>query len=108
MYAYEVLWTLLTLTSSVAFFVAAIGSAVHAKAGFGGYTLAVVLGLVLGSCNFWAMEKVAATIVDRLKAYSGSFREWCLGALYLAALLWAFLAAFLGGWLTSSVVRIAA
>ena len=100
------LWTLLTLTSSVVFFVAAIGSAVHAKAGFGGYTLAVVFGLVLGSCNFWTMEKVAATIVDRLKPYSESFREWCLRALYFAAFLWAFCAAFLGEWLTSSVVRI--
>ncbi|SRR5258705_9589933 len=104
----DMLWSLLTLTSSVTFLSAAIASAFQAKAGFGGYISMGILGSVLGSCNFWTMKMLAATIVGVLKPCSEIYREWGLWALYFVASLWAVCTAFLGEWLASSFVQIVA
>ena len=102
------LWTLLTVISSLTFLVAAVGTAQIAKVGFGGYAVAMVIGTVLGACNAWALQRVAAAVVDRSVRYSEKLREWCLGVLYVAAAVWALLAAFLGAWITSAAMRLIA
>ncbi len=100
------LWTLLTVTSSATFIASTVVSAKHAKAGVGSYALAIAIGLLLGACNAWSMYKVGRTVAGRTKAYSESQQEWCFRALYLAATLWIPVAAFLGDWVTSAVIRL--
>jgi hypothetical protein len=100
------LWTLLTVTSSVTFIASAVLSAKHANAGFGSYVLAITVGLLLGVGNALAMYKVSGTVASRSKQYSQSLQEWCFRALYLAAAMWIPFAAFLGDWVTSAAMRL--
>jgi hypothetical protein len=102
------LWTLLTLISSLTFLLAAVVTAHNAKVAFGGYAVAIAVGLVLGLSNAWALERVAAVAGDRLERESEKFREWCLGVLYVAAAVWALVAASLGAWITSAAMRLIA
>ena len=100
------LWTLLTVTSSASFLAGALASAKHAKAGFGGYTLAIIIGLLLGVCNACTLSKLADTVAHRLERYSESTQEWGFRVLYLAASMWILFAALLGGWATSTAIRL--
>ena len=100
------LWTLLTLMSSVSYIFSAIMTAKNAQAGVGGYALAIIIGLLLGVCNAWALQRVGAAAHDRSKRHSEKLREWWLGALYVASVAWVLVAAFLGAWLTSVAMRL--
>ena len=77
-----------------------------ARAGFGGYALAIAIGLVLGVCNAAVLERVGAAAHDRSQRYSERLREWWLGALYVAVVAWVLVAGFLGAWLTSLAIRL--
>lgn len=67
--------------------------------------MAITIGLLLAVSNAWAMIKAIKVIAASLQRYSESQREWCLGALYVAATLWIPFAAFLGHWVTSVAIR---
>jgi hypothetical protein len=51
------LWSLLTLISSLTLMASSLVAARQASAGFGGYALAVIIGLVLGVCNAWTLYR---------------------------------------------------
>jgi hypothetical protein len=100
------LWTLLTAISSGTFIISAVATAKGAKAGFGGYGLAIIIGLALAVSNAWALEQVGAVAHDRSKRTSEKLREWWLGTLYVSVAAWALVAAFLGLSLTSVAMRL--
>ena len=98
------LWTLLTAISSLTIFATSVISAKQVRGGPGSYALAIAIGAVLAVCNALAASKIAATADENSRRYSPSIREWCLGGLYFAAILWMPVAAFIGDWATSAVL----
>ena len=101
------LLTLLAALSSATFFASAVLAAKHEHATLGGYLLSIVVGLVLAACNAWAIYKAGA-VLARVTASSPKARqEWSGRAFFLLILLWSPLAAFLGNWVTSAVMRFA-
>jgi hypothetical protein len=100
------LWTLLTLTSSVSFLAGSVSAARLASAGFFGYLLAVVIGLLLAAANAWAMYKVLDNLVRLSPRWSES--EWFGVAIFSAIVLfWLPLATFLGYWVGAAAIRTA-
>ena len=100
------LWTLLTTISSLTILATSVMSAKQVRGGPASYALATALGAVLAVCNAWAVSKIAATAEENSRGHSPSIREWCLGGLYFAAILWMPVAAFIGDWATSAVLRL--
>jgi hypothetical protein len=98
------LWTLLALSSSATFLASAVLSARHARTGFSGYVLALVVGLLLALINFWIMSSIATAFSARLKGRGTSQMEWSARALYLAVALWIPVAGFVGDFAASSVM----
>jgi hypothetical protein len=104
--------TLWDLLLSIVFFIAPLGavdSARRAGVGYAGYALAVVSGLVIGACcafGMWKLGKMVGTRTSRLEPDSGQL--WYFRALYFSALLWIFLAAVLGKWVTVGLLRLVA
>jgi hypothetical protein len=102
--------TLWDLLLSIVFFIAPLGavdSAKRAGVGYLGYVLAVVSGLVIGACcafGMWKLGKVVWTRTSKLEPESG--QRWYFGALYFSAILWIFLAAVLGKWITAGLLRL--
>jgi hypothetical protein len=102
------LWTLLTLTSSLCLFVGAVGAATHAHAGAGGYALTIAAGIVLAVCNAWVFEQVARAGLLFFEHRSRSFERWCGGAVFVAAYLWGLVAVVIGQHVGSLLVRLVA
>ena len=100
------LWTLLTLISSLTLIVSAVMTPKQANAALGGYALAVIVGLVLAACNLWALERVCASVDGRVHRASRAQQEWFLGVLYLAAAAWALVSPLVGARLTSAVFEL--
>jgi uncharacterized membrane protein YbjE (DUF340 family) len=101
------LWDMLILAGATATFLSALEQAKRAKAGIGGYTLAVAIGLLLAACNVVAVHKAGEAVGGRIERLSESVQERCFGALHLAALLWIVFAMFLAGWVASTALRLA-
>src|ERR1700691_5402267 len=99
------LLTLLTALTSATFFASAVLAAKHQHAAVGGYLLAIVVGLVLAACNGWVIYKAGAALAHVTASSSKTGQEWSGRAFFLLILLWLPLAAFLGNWMTSAVVR---
>ena len=101
------LWNLLV---SVCFFSAVAGALQTTKLaglGLGGYTLAIVTGLIIGSCCAWAMWNAGRIVENRAsKLASESTQRWCFRALYLTAILWCCLSTILGIWTTPLLIRV--
>jgi hypothetical protein len=102
------LWTVLSLASSLALFVSAVLAATRTGAGVGWYTLVTTTGLLLGASNAWAFERVARIVENRSKRYSERAQEWHLGVVYFAALLWVPFAALVGEWAALAMLWLAA
>ena len=102
------LWTLLTLVSSLSIVFSAVVTAKDAHASASGYALAIAIGLALGTCNAWAFERVAAASHRGSTRYSEILRERWLGALYVAGVAWALIASFFGAWVTSAAIQLIA
>jgi uncharacterized membrane-anchored protein len=100
------LWDFLTLVCCVAPIGGVVAEAKIAKAGFGGYVLAITIALVLGLCGAWAMRIVGKTVADRVRRHPGSPWERYLVALYFAAILWMALVIFLGSLMSSTMLRL--
>jgi hypothetical protein len=84
----------------------AMASAKLAKVRFGGYALAITIGLALGVCCAWTMWTVGKTVGDHIRRKSESLHGRYFRALYFAAMLWIVFALFLGEWVTSAAIRI--
>jgi hypothetical protein len=52
----------------------------------------------------WKLGKVVWTRTSKLEPESG--QRWYFGALYFSAILWIFLAAVLGKWITAGLLRL--
>jgi hypothetical protein len=102
------LLTLLTALSSATFFGSAVLAAIHEHATLGGYVLAIVIGLLLAACNAWIVYKAGDVVADLTSSCSKPRQKWCGRVFFLVILLWIPLAAFLGDWTTSAVIRFAA
>jgi hypothetical protein len=100
------LWDLLTAVCSVMPIGGALASAQYAKVGFGGYTLAVTIGLALGVCGAWTMRAVGKTVAARIRRQTVSMHQRYFRALYFAAVVWIVFALFLGGWVSSALMRL--
>jgi hypothetical protein len=99
------LWQLLILICLTIPIGGALASARLAKVGFGGYALAITIGLAMGVCCAWTMWTVGKTVAAHTERQSVSMRERYARALYFAAMLWIVFALFLGEWVTSATIR---
>ena len=105
------LWQLLILLCFGATVGGALASAKLAKVGFGGYALAVTIGLPLGVCCAWAMwimHKIFVTSLRRRPDWEhwASQHEWFSATFYFTKILWIVFALFLGGWVSSAILRL--
>jgi hypothetical protein len=74
------------------------------KAGFGGYALAVTVGLALGLCFAWPMWTVGKIVAAHMKGKPVPTQEWYARALYFGAALWILFGLFLGNWAAAKLV----
>ena len=100
------LWDLLLVICFAMPIGGALSSASIRKVGFGGYALAITLGLALGACCAWAMRTVGATVAAHIQRHPVSLHDRYFRALYFAAMLWIILTLFLGGWVSSALLRL--
>lgn len=99
------LWDLLTAVCCGMPIGGALASAKYAKVGFGGYALAITIGLAVGVCCAWTMRAVGDTVAVRIRRQTASLHERYFRALYFAAIAWIAFALFLGGWVSSALLR---
>lgn len=99
---------LLTAMTSIAFFASAVAAAKYAKAGIGGYALAIIIGSSLAICNAWMFYKLGEVLANLTSAYSETRQEWYGRAFYLFALLWGLIGAILISLVMSAVMRLVA
>ncbi len=97
-----------TYTTSLALFTGAVHGAYRARAGPGGYLLAIIIGLLLASCNVWGLFKVVGFLAERTKSYSETLQNLFGLVFLLLFLLWVLVAISIGGWVTSAVLRLVA
>jgi hypothetical protein len=102
------LLTLLTALSSLTFFASAVLAARHQHAGLGGYILAIFIGVLLAGCNAWIVDKSGTILANLTVSCSKPRQEFWGKVFFVAILLWLPLAAFLGDWVSSAIIRIAA
>jgi hypothetical protein len=100
------LWQLLILICLTIPIGGALASAKLAKVGFGGYALALTVGLALGVGCAWTMWTVGKTVAAHLKQHSELPKKRYARALYFAAMLWIVFALCLGEWVSSVLLRL--
>lgn len=83
----------------------ALASAKIAKVGFGGYSLSITMGLVVGVGCAWTMQTIGKTVVLHIRRHPESEHERYFRTLYFAAMLWMVFALFLGEWLSLALLR---
>jgi hypothetical protein len=101
------LWDLLMALCFVMPLAGAFAEAKVSKAGFGGYALAVTVGLRLGLCFAWSMWAVGKIFVARMKGTPVPTQERYAWALYFAAVVWIVFGLFLGSWVSSVLMKLA-
>ena len=87
----------------------ASGPANAAKAGIGGYVVAVTVGVVVGACCSWAMWRMHKAAVPHLLRRADErqpMSEWYFRSFYFSKVLWIAFALFLGIWLSSLAIRL--
>ena len=102
------LLTLLMAVSSATFLLSAVLAANHEHARSGGYVLAIVAGILLAGCNGWILYRAADELANLTTSSSESLQEWWGRAFFLIVLLWVPVAAFLGDWVSSTLIRLVA
>lgn len=103
----SVLLTLLEASSSVTFLAGAVLAARHKHAGLHEYVLAIVVGLVLAGCNARAVHMAAEVVANRTTSIPESRQAWLGPVFCLLVLLWLPVAAFLGNWIATVMLRFA-
>jgi hypothetical protein len=101
------LWNLLM---GICFFIAVRGAwdaATTARTSVGGHILAVVTGLVVGVACALSMWRVGETVGSGAKKLQSESRQrWYIRGIYASSLFWIFLAAVLGRWAASGLLRL--
>ena len=86
----------------------ALAPARIAKAGIGGYVLAMVTGLAVGSsCSWimWWMHKALVPNLQRRLEEGDPLSDWYGRAFYVSKVLWIIFAGLLGFWLSAALLR---
>lgn len=110
--AWKLLFMIWTLLISIVFFmpvIAALDSTKRAGVGFGGYVLPILVGSAVGACcagGMWRLGDIVGTRASKLE--SESRRRWYFRVLYFLAIIWIFLAAILGKYAATTLLRFAA
>jgi hypothetical protein len=84
----------------------AIASSSLARASFGGYALAIAIGLALGIGFVWTMFRAGRNMGARIKKQPESMQERNFSRLYFAAMLWIALGLFIGHWVSAVALRL--
>jgi hypothetical protein len=100
------LWTSLTAITSVIFFTNAVVGAKYAKAGFGGYALAIIIESALAIGNAWGMDKLLVILADLTCSYSETRQERLGRSTCLLVLLGGIFVALLTFWAPSAIMRL--
>jgi mannose/fructose/N-acetylgalactosamine-specific phosphotransferase system component IIC len=105
------LWSMLTVSSSLAFIAGATLSVRDAGLGFPGQVVAIIVGVILAVCNVLVMKRIGnATANYATQAAeqhtAASLIERRLGLVYILALAWLFAAVFLGEVVTSASIQL--
>jgi hypothetical protein len=87
------------------FFTNAVVAAKNAKAGFGGYALAIIIGSSLAIGNAWGMDKLLVILADRACSSSETRQERLGRATCLLVLLWGIVGAVLTFLAPSAIQR---
>lgn len=101
------LWTLLTLTSSVTIVVSSFLAGRRAGNGPWIYLFVIGCGVIVSVINVFAMNALARRVANGCRDYSNAVQDWCFRLLYLAAVLWIPTAAFVGDWMSRTIIRLA-
>jgi hypothetical protein len=99
------LWALLLALCFAMPIAGALAAAKSAKVGFGGYALAITVGVALGAFCAWTMHTVGAVVHAHTQGESVPLKERYARALYFAAMLWIILALFIGEWVSLVLLR---
>jgi hypothetical protein len=94
--------------------IGALEAAKAARTGYGGYAVAIIVGVSLGAGGVWTMWSVAMAVGTSAErpdsGYSDSHKEWIFRALYFSAMLWVIMwiafASILGRWVLSALMRL--
>jgi len=97
---------LLSAMTSAAIFGGAVAPAIHAKAGIGGYALAIIIGSSLALCNAWMFYKLGGVLADLTSSYSETRQEWYGLVFCLFGLLWLLVGAVLTSLVTSVLMHL--
>src|SRR5581483_4360848 len=82
-------------------------AATVAKATAGNHVLAALVGLMVGAACAWGMWRVGETVGTRAsKLQSESRYRWYIRGIYISSVFWIFLAAVLGRWAASGLLRL--
>jgi hypothetical protein len=100
------LWHLLLLICIATPVWASLAAARRSNVGVAGYTLALIVGLALGAFFGWTMWATHWIVGNKIDRAAPAKQEWYFRALYFSKLLWMVLAAFVGLWLTTALLRV--
>ena len=100
------LLTMLALLSSTTILVGSVLAANFNNVGFGGYSLAIAIGLLLAASNLWIVHRSGFLLADLTRAKSDRRQDSFGKAFAAALLLWAVCAEFLGYWVSSIALRL--
>lgn len=101
------LWHLLLGMVFFISFFGAVDSAKQAGSSILAYVVAIIVGLVIGTCCASAMWYTGKAVSAKSnKPYPPAVQVWYIRGLYFSSLLWIFLSAVLGKWSTSELLRL--
>ena len=100
------LWHLLLGICIATPIAASLAEARRASVGVAGYTLALIVGIVLGALFGWTMWATHLAVGNKIMKAAPAKQEWYFRALYFTKLLWIALAAFVAVWLSKVVLRV--
>jgi hypothetical protein len=84
----------------------AVSSARLANKGFLAYVAVITLGLILGFGCAWFLFRIVAFVASRVDGWSKLQQNFCAVALLLSSLAWIGVTGFLGGWASSTLLRV--
>lgn len=100
------LWTLLTVLCAIMPVASAFASAEHAHASVSGYAVSITAGLILSLIFVVILSNLAEFATKlALRLRSEARREWFVRALYFSTAGWIVLSGFLGGAVSSALLR---
>ena len=98
------MWDLLLAMNLVIPIAGAVARSHDLQAGWIGYCVAILIGIVLGATAVWALWTMGRSVVRSTPA-DDLRTTWHLRLLYWAAFVWPFVTLFASGWLLSAVLR---